>query len=431
MKRKLMGFVAVILLVSFAMTTAGCSKAPATEPPKKEPVQIEFWHGLGGKLGEVLEGQIKKFNESHPDIVVKGVFYSDYATLNQKLQAAIVAGNPPAIAQLEDFGIQQLAAAGRLAPLDDLIANDPGFDLKDYVQGFINAASYQGKIYGIPLNRSTPILFYRKDILAKQGIDVSKLQTWEGVREVSKKLVDDKVVQYGFEPIKITWFFVSLVRSNGGDLMSADNKDIVFDSPEAAAALQFWADMIHKDKTATVHYGGQGWAYWYDTINDVMQGKAAMYTGSTGDQGDLDEKIIGAAFMPRFNGKEFSVPIGGANGAILAGTNEDQKKAAFEFLKWFTSKEETAYWAQQTGYMPVRYSAAEAMKQFFAEHPNFAVAVDQLKYARPVPLIPSWSQIDNEAITPALDEVYVNNTSAAKALGKAAEKARDILKKNQ
>lgn len=33
-----------------------------------------------------------------------------------------------------------------------------------------------------------------------------------------------------------------------------------------------------------IHFGGDGWEYWYKTIDDVMQGRAGGYVGSSGDQ---------------------------------------------------------------------------------------------------------------------------------------------------
>lgn len=406
---------------------APAQPAPAQPAPAQpaKMVEIEFWHGLGGKLGESMQAMIDDFNKANPTIKVKGVFLSDYSAVAQKLQAAMAAGNAPAMAQLRDGDVQRFAAAGKLAALNDFIDKEPGFDIKDVVPGFLEATSYQGKIYGLPLNRSTPLLFYRKDILQANGIDPKELETWEGVRKVSQELVKKGAVKYGVVPIKDAWFFYSLIRSAGAPEM-VDGK-INLDAPQAAKALQLWADLIHKDKVATVHYGGQGWAYWYDSINDVMQGRAAMYTGSTGDQSDLDQKIIGATFMPKFAGQEHSVPFGGGNGGILADAKPEQKEAAWKFIKWFSDKEQTARWATRTGYMPVRFSAAAAMADFFKENPNFKVAVDQLKYAKSTPVIPEWSKVEAEAITPALEQVHVNNKPSAEALQEAARKAREIL----
>lgn len=41
-----------------------------------------------------------------------------------------------------------------------------------------------------------------------------------------------------------------------------------------------------------IHSGGQGWEYWYKTIDDVIQNKAGGYTGSSGDQADLDFSVV-------------------------------------------------------------------------------------------------------------------------------------------
>lgn len=51
-----------------------------------------------------------------------------------------------------------------------------------------------------------------------------------------------------------------------------------------------------------IHSGGQGWEYWYKTIDDVMKGQAAGYTGSSGDQGDLDFSVVSAMEQPGWAG---------------------------------------------------------------------------------------------------------------------------------
>lgn len=81
-----------------AATVPAANAAPASSaaPVSNEPVTIEFWYGLGGKLGENMESLIQKFNASQQEVIVKGIVQADYTETEQKLQAAIATGQVPA-----------------------------------------------------------------------------------------------------------------------------------------------------------------------------------------------------------------------------------------------------------------------------------------------------------------------------------------------
>ncbi|WP_270181192.1 ABC transporter substrate-binding protein [Alkalihalobacillus sp. CinArs1] len=413
----------------FLVVLAGCGSSTTNSGENTNassgPVEIEFWHAMSGNLGEELEAITKEFNEKHEDINVKLVFMKDYPTITNKFQLALQSKQYPALLQLDDATLQTFASSGHLHELNDSIT-ESNLELDDYVDGFIEAASQDDSIYGLPLNRSVPMLYYRKDIFEQNGIDPSRIETWEGVRSVSNELVEKGAIDIGFEPIRYPWFFSGLAWSNGAELGDTA-EEVSLNSPEAKEALQFWGDMIHKDGVSKVHYGGEGWAYWYDTIGDLSKGKAAMVTGSTADMAAMDENI-GAAFFPKFEGEELRVPIGGSSGVIPKEASDEQKQAAFQFMTYFSKPEVTAQWSKGTGYLPVRYSAKENMQEFLSENPNFEVAVDELKYARPTPLFPKWNQVETEAINKAFDQVFVEGISADKALDDAQKKAENIVK---
>lgn len=80
-----------------AATVPAANAAPASSaaPVSNEPVTIEFWYGLGGKLGENMESLIQKFNASQQEVIVKGIVQADYTETEQKLQAAIATGQVP------------------------------------------------------------------------------------------------------------------------------------------------------------------------------------------------------------------------------------------------------------------------------------------------------------------------------------------------
>ena len=79
-------------------------------------------------------------------------------------------------------------------------------------------------------------------------------------------------------------------------------------------------------------------------------------------------------------------------------------------MSWLTSPENTAWWSQNTGYMPVRKSAVESeeMQAFFADNPNFKVAVDQLAVTKAQDAARVFIPGGDQIIGGGLEEILIN-----------------------
>ncbi|HIC88326.1 MAG TPA: ABC transporter substrate-binding protein [Anaerolineae bacterium] len=447
MSRKLFSFTMVILLLVTSLVVAcapttpapaapagGEVATPAKEAPAKpaEPIEIQYWYGLGGKLGEVVADFIKRFNESQDEVKVVGVVLPDYATTAQKLQAAIAAGSPPAAAMLTVSAVQQFAHAGVLQSLDDFIVADPEFNKDDIPDAYLIPGQYKGKQYALPIMGTTQVLYYRKDIYKELGIDPDMLNTWEGLAEAARKCMkveNGEVVRWGWEPMWGSGNLIDSAYSNGARILSEDGKTVLIDQPEWVEVWDAFRKWIHEDKIMRIHYGGEGWAYWYDTIDDVLQGRACGYTGSAGDQGDLDFSIVAAHVQPYWSKWGDLDAIANPNmAAIPAGLPPEVQKAAFKWLEYYISPEMTAEWSVRTGYMPARNSAMETkiLKDYAVDHPQILVPPTQAAQAQPPFLDPTGGKIV-DALSKAADKVEIENVPAAEALAEAKAEAQAAL----
>jgi len=407
------------------------AEQPAAETAKKEPVTIEFWYGLGGKLGENMKKLIEKFNASQDEVIVKGVAQGDYSETQKKLQAAIATSQVPAAVLSSNA---DWARKGLFAPMDDFIAQDTNFKADDFVQTFLNQGKVDGKQYFLPMYGSTQVLYYSKAAFDKNGIKPEDLKTWEGLAAAAAKMTvkeGDKTKFYGWEPMWGSGNMMDAAYSNGGRVLSEDGKTVMIDSPEWVHAWEMFRKWIHDDKIMRIHSGGQGWEYWYKTIDDVMKGQAAGYTGSSGDQGDLDFNIVAALEQPGWEGKGEGRP--GA-GALLAGipakASDEQKLAAYKWFTFFTSAENTAFWSMNTGYIAVRQSALEdpAFKAYSEKNPQSKVPLAQAAHASSPFEDPTGGKI-SDALKIAADKVQIENVPAAEALKEAKETAQKELDK--
>jgi len=80
--------------------------------------------------------------------------------------------------------------SGLIVPVEDLIKKDPTFDKSKLVSQVRNYYSIGGKLYSMPWNSSTPLLFYNKTMFKQAGLDPNKPpKTFSDVIQYSKKLL--------------------------------------------------------------------------------------------------------------------------------------------------------------------------------------------------------------------------------------------------
>jgi sn-glycerol 3-phosphate transport system substrate-binding protein len=406
--------------------------ASAPDTTGGERTKVRFWTGLGGQLGEVIQVQVDKFNQSQDKVEVEVVFQQNYDGVQQKFQAALVGGDVPEIVQMEIHATPQFAASGALTPLEDFYKNDPSFNFDDLLPATLLNQSWDGKLYAMPINRSTPLLYYNKDLFRAAGLDPEQPpKTWQELREMSKKIAkmeNGQTTVYGFLPMADWWIFESAVWSNGGELMSEDLKTVTFAEP-GAEVMQIWSDMVHQDKTARTFTGQQAGAQQQE---EFIQGRAGMLINSTAGLGrftrDIKDFEFGTAFLPYMEGHENAVPTGGAAAAIPAAVPQEKKEAAWEFIKWWISPEQAAFWSKNTGYFPVRQSSIDILTQegYYKEFPNYQTAIDQLEYAREAPITPDFPRVAKE-IVKGVEASLINNVPAKEALTQAQQSAQELL----
>ena len=406
---------------------AGSTEAPAAAEASGQPVEIDFWYSLGGRNGELIEGMVKKFNESQSNIKVNASYQGDYYENHSKVLAAVAANNQPDVTMVEVGSIGAFADA---KVLEDLGPYANGAESK-YIPGLLGNSYWNDKLYAIPFNRSTPLLYVNRDMLKAAGLDPNGPKTWEELRQYANTLTKkegDKTTTYGFStPIDI-WFYEALVFQSGGSVVTDDGK-LGINTPEGKAPLQFWTDMIKEGSMKAPP--GEKYNAWDVAKQDFINQQVGMIFTSTGDLRGLNESApfeVGTAFMPA--NKSYGAPTGGANLVMLAKSSDEEKKAAWEFISWMTDTEQTVPFSLESGYMPVTTEAVESdeMKAAYEKEPNFQVAVKQLEYASPRPMVPGYKELQ-EVIMTEIQRAVLGQASIDEALQNAADKGEKLLSK--
>ncbi len=396
----------------------------------KDKIVMKYWYAWGGKIQETKQNLVEQFNQSQDRIEVIAEYQGTYADLHAKTQAAFAAKNYPAVMDLEIASTGIFARSGMLEDLTPFAERDKEeVKIEDFHPGLMGNSYVDGKLYGLPFMRSTPILYMNVTMLKEAGLDPSGPKTWEELEEYGRRLKEKGKLALTM-PADI-WYYEAFVAQSGGQMLSDDGKSAAFNSPEGVEPVEFWKRMVNEGyiKIPTgEEASGVADKDWANQIS-AMKFSSTANVAANMEVAEGNGFEMMTTFMPA--NRSYGVPTGGAHLVMLAGLSEEEKEAAWEFIKWMTAKEQTIYQHKNTGYLPTRLSAMESeeLQALYEEYPQYKVAIDQLEYARPRPMENAYPEVTT-ILKQAIEKAILDpNVSPQEALDEAAEKANQLLSK--
>lgn len=377
-------------------------------------VRVRLWYSLGGRNREVLLEIVRRFHAAQDEVRVEPVYQGDYFESLAKLRTAIAAKAAPALSHVVAEVVPYLARARTLAPLDDL---------RDVpiVRPLGQAGAFRGgadrPLYGIPLNRSTPLMYCNGDLFAKAGLRPPT--TWDDLVSCARALTVEGE-RWGYEVPISWWFWVALVGQAGGAVFDDEGRPTL--GGEAGhKALRLWQDLVHRERVMRPP-PGRDYDAWNVTNQDFLGGRAAFIWTSTAYIRYLEDNArfpVVAAPLPR--DVRASVPTGGTFFVVVAQAPDEERAAAARFLRFFCDVDQATLLSTRTGYLPITEPAVQRMRAdgFFAAHPNDDVAQAQLASVDPWPWEPNLFRIERDIVDPRLEEAVLLDRDARAVLGEA------------
>ena len=315
----------------------------------KEPVEITFWHAMNGDLEKSLTSLTEKFMAENPNIKVTLQNQSSYKDLQQKITATVASPKDlPTMTQAYPDWMFNPIKDNLVTDLTPYIENETlKFDnYEDILPSFREAAKIDGKIYGMPFNKSTEVLWYNKTLLDELGLKAPT--TYDELVQVAKTIKEKKgIAGAGFDSLNT--YYTTFLKTEGKTFDSS------FDvtSEASAKALNYYLEGVK-----------EGYFRIAGTDNYLSgpfgNGTVAMYVGSNAGenfvkQGVGDKFEVAAAPYPTSASLQQGTDL-----YVFSSATAEQKTAAYMFLKFLTTKENQITWASETGYMPVRQSAIDS-----------------------------------------------------------------------
>jgi sn-glycerol 3-phosphate transport system substrate-binding protein len=387
------------------------------------PVKIDYWYSIGGAVKDTADTLIAKFNSSQDKYVIEGVFNGGYEDSMKKMLAAAVAKNLPALGHQANVYAPHLAQAGALQPLDEIMKADKTFKREDLVPALFNGNVFQGKVWGLPFNNSTGILYLNRDAFRQAGVSPDKFpEKWTEFREMLKVLkakLPGDVVPYNLRPGS-GWIPQAYLFTFGGAFLSEDNKTAPWDTKEFLECLTFFQG-LKKD----------GLMIWNASADGYYAGKQAITTESTAVLTTYLKRVnfdLGTAPIPIATTKK--AVIGGGSLYMFANKTRGEQEAAWAFMRYMTSKESQVAWSNGTGYLACNMAAVEELTQTTHKtDPRYAVAFRQMFYSvtENGTFAPTFDAVRN-VFNEAWQRVMINDEDPKKVLVESEQKANKIIK---
>jgi multiple sugar transport system substrate-binding protein len=289
-------------------------------------------------------------------------------TLIQKVLQQASSKTLPDVLMLDNPDVQQIAATGALAPLNDL-----GLSSDGVIQGMVDATSYQGKLYGLAPVTNTIALFYNTQMLKDAGVQPPK--TWDELKAAAKKLT--KPGRYGMAfnanaTYEGSWQFLPAMWTNGGD-----ETDLT--SPQVAEALQLWVDLV---KSGSASKSVINWTQG-DVKDQFVAGKTAMMINGPWQIPALQKtpnvKWDVVTFPLNKPDQTPVAPLGGEAWTVPLNKDQAKQQKAADFVKCLNSDQNELDWAKARFTLPTKLSLLD---QYAKDVPSMKAFAEQVKTAR-------------------------------------------------
>jgi len=383
-------------------------KEESKNDSEDEKAEITFWHAMGGGQGEALENLVADFEKEHPNIKVNLQNQGNYGDLNQILVATMQSPSDlPTITQAYPDWMLQFEDSNLVTDLTDMVKGEDGVeDYDDILPGLREEIEQDGKIMGLPFNKSTEVLWYNKTLFDELDLKVPK--NYDELKEVSKKIYEEKNIPgVGFDSLPN--FYATYLHNKGLEM----DKDLDITSSKSAEAVNYYLDGI---KDGYFRIAGTDQYMSGPFANEQVGAYIGSNAGEVYVKDGVEDKFeYNAAIYPA----ESSVQQG-TNIYMFDNADDAQKKAAFEFLKYLTSKEAQIKFALDTGYMPIRKSALEDSEYKDSDSAIAPILADATKNLYSRPLAPGSQQAYND-VGSTLEQILSNPDSDAESELKAFE----------
>ncbi len=385
-----------------------------------QAAELTIWHAYRGGEKTAFEKVVKMFEAKQ---VGKGVTVNTlaipYDAYADKISAAVPRGKGPDVFIYAQDRLGGWVESGKtVEPVDFFLDKQTKDQL---LPGMMEAMTYKGSVYGLPINYKSITLIYNKALVKAPPKNSAELV------KIAKENTKADSGRYGLAYWYTNFYFhAALMNAFGGHVFDKDGK-LAINSKESVAAIN---QMMKWYKTDGIMPPEPSEALVASLFNE---GKAAMVLNGPWFIGEISPKVdFGLAVLPVIDeaGKKPMRPWLTIEGAYVSAASK-QKELAYEFAKFLVSEEAGLVLALEGRqlhtnkgiYNDKRVSGDRVLKAFH----------DQLATAEAMPNRAEMTMVWSPATT-AMNKITKGNATPEAAIKEAADNIQssiDALRKSR
>ncbi|HRI87752.1 MAG TPA: extracellular solute-binding protein [Candidatus Hydrogenedentes bacterium] len=426
-----------------AIMALRCSPVDAPAANGAQPAQFRpidstaavCWDRNTLETAKLLDAIAGEYNETKPEeLPIKLEYLGNYGDIFRKVSLSIQARELPATAVGYEPMTSEYVVANAALSLDDYI-DDPTLgltpeDKQDFYPSVLETnrfPQFGGKMYSFPFCKSVLMMYVNKKVLSEAGI-ANPPTTWNEFLEQCRT-IKAKSGKTAYAVSVDCSTVEGFIYSMGGNV--AEGAVTAFDQPAALGVFKLYETLVKEGLAYQVQPGT------YDDREDFAHDRAAFFFRPSSHRPDAAQLMAarpGDWMMTRIPQSDVSKPstvLYGPNICIFRTTDAHQR-AAWGFIKHFTSPKVSVRWALATGYLPIRKSAASDpdMLAFWEKWPQDREAFDCLAFAKSQPNLVGWQEV-RTLVERALSAVLSGLKTAEQATADLKRDADKVLAAQQ
>ena len=377
MKKILVSLLLIVALMANVFAFTGCDMFNKNKNGEEEgKINIHFYHTMGQNLSTVLDYYVEEFEALYPDINIIHEQVGGYDDVRDQISTELTTGAQPNIAYCYPDHVALYNVAMAVMPLDEYINSTEEITLADgtttilgltaeqkadFIEGYYNEgmAYGDGKMYTLPLSKSTEVLYYNMDFFAKHNLKVPT--TWDEMEALCAQIleIDPKSVPLGYDS-EGNWF-ITMTEQLGTPYTSATGEKFLFDNEANHAFVREFREWYAKGYLTTQEIYG---SYTSGLFTSTGEQKSYMSIGSSaGATKQCPDGLsfkVGIAPIPQVDASNPKVISQGPSLCIFENADAEEERASWLFVKFLTTSVGfQAEFSEASGYIPVIKSVQE------------------------------------------------------------------------
>ncbi len=415
-------FIKGTALAGASAALAACATpAPTAAPAKKVSGKLTYWHHYTSEseMAGLAEGE-KMFKAKYPEATVESLTVPN-ADFMAKFTLAVQGGSgKPDTTMISADRVPDMVGMGGIQDLTERLKSWD--QRKNYPDKYFDAATVNGKIYGVPSFMFVDWMYYRKDWFDEKGLKAPT--TFDEMFDAAVKLTDPAKGRFGFGMrggAGGQGMVVQVIRAFGSPIVK-DGK-AALDIAKTTEALKWYTELHTKAKAVPPSVTNDSFR---QILEAFQTGKTGMLWHHTGSLADVVQFLgkDGTKFLslPRPKGPAAQIADWSPSyNGIVDKKNED---AGWAWLTHWADKDTQIMLMEKTGYVPSNQEAAKDER--ITKNPYYTAAFKALESGTIAPQFPGQPGWQSSVVLPTFQRILLGEltpAAGATALAKGLEDA--------